>query len=101
MIGIFKLSGFKDFIELLNIFGLCDRGYNHYLLIRPDDNNTKDFSSTQSKYRSPGEIVFSKTKCFSYAEKKTKDTPEIQAFNLMTIYNLVRMMIEHERLLTV
>ena len=35
--GVYKLSGKKEEVEMLNISGLSDRGYKHTHLIRPDD----------------------------------------------------------------
>lgn len=96
--GIFNVSGFRSNIEELNVMGLADRGYSHQLLIRPDDKmrasrlrlTADEYSAQQARFRAPGEIVFSTTKLFTYADQRASDNPEIQAFCLMIIYFLVK-----------
>ena len=97
--GMYKLSGRKEMFELLNVLGLCDRGYSNNQLIRPDDPNVslslnvsvEEFSYIQAKYRSLVENLFAVIKLFSYAGTKAKDTPEVQALNLVTIYSLSKL----------
>lgn len=76
---------------------LSDRGYSHHMLIRPDDEEmaakigltVNEFSCQQAKHRSPVEIFNSFAKKFSFASDKVEESPEFQAFALMTIFNLV------------
>ena len=85
-------------MQNFNLIGLSDRGYSCTQLIRPDDDSyaaqlklpVEEFSFQQAKHRSPVETLFSAVKNYEYASERVKDTPEIQAFNLMTIYNLVQ-----------
>jgi hypothetical protein len=95
--GVYKTSGRKKDFEELNLVGLSDRGYSHHQLIRPDDLematklklSAETFSSIQAKHRAPGEIIHSFVKFFAYASERVTDTPEFQAYALITIYNLV------------
>ena len=83
-------------IENDNICGLADRGYQHCLLIRPDDKDmanhlglsVDEFGAQHSKYRSPGEMISSLTKLFSFASQRVTQPPEFQAFALMSVYLL-------------
>lgn len=94
--GVYRLTRKKD-LERLNVIGLSDRGYSHHMLIRPDDEEMAaklglrldEFSCQQAKHRARVEIFNSFAKQFSYAAEKARESPEYQAFALMTIYHLV------------
>jgi hypothetical protein len=67
------------------------------MLLRPDDElmasklglTLDEFSCQQAKRRSPVEVFNSFAKSYSFATDKVRETPEFQAFALMTIYYLV------------
>jgi len=97
--GLFNLS-IREYVESMNITGLSDRGYSHSQLIRPDNREIAEilryptveaFGSSHAAARSPAEIVNSVTKNWEFASKVCSQSPEFQAFGLMTIYYLVAM----------
>jgi len=97
--GMFNL-GIRSYVEKNNLVGLSDRGYQHPLLIQPDNvamatrlnNETlEQFSYVHSAYRSPGEVINSLTKNWAFASTLCSQMPEFQAVSLMLIYNLVSM----------
>jgi hypothetical protein len=83
-------------IELQNIVGLSDWGYQHNLLLRPDNTeaakrlglSSEKFYAMHAKHRAPVEIMNAITKFFSFAAKKVTQPPEFQAFTLLIIYYL-------------
>lgn len=89
-------------IELQNILGLVDRGYQHPLLLRPDNLEVAksldllpgNFSALHAKHRAPVEIMNTIAKFFSFASNKVSQPPEFQAFTLMIIYYLSALTME-------
>jgi hypothetical protein len=97
--GVFNLTT-RDYVEEMNLTGLTDRGYSHPQLIRPDNKGiaqhlgyptVEAFGSDHAAARSPAEIINSYTKNWEFASSKCSQSPEFQAFGLMTVYYLVAM----------
>lgn len=97
--GVFNLT-IRDYVQENNILGLADRGYSHHQLIRPDNveaaqllgyPTVEAFGCDHAAARSPAEIINSLTKNWEFADGICSQSPEFQAFALMTIYYLVTM----------
>lgn len=87
--GVFNIT-LKERIEQLNIMGITDRGYSHFLLISAND-LPLDLQATQAAQRAMNEIVIGLSKLWEYAAGKVAHPPEMQALGLRIIYEITNL----------